>query len=114
MTTWHVPKEKWQPYLEAISQELTGKRTEIEVASLDLGHQIESDWVPIYGITYDDHDDSVSVELEGLTHVIRGPRDVFAERDEIGLQRMEIIDSEGRQQILSFREPLMLEGPQAR
>lgn len=112
MTIWHVPKEKWQSYLDAVSKELTGKQVEIEVDSLDLGHQVEAEWVPVYGITYDDKDDLITIEIEGLTHSISQPQDVFADRDETGLKRMEIIGADGRQQILNFKDPLLLEGPQ--
>jgi len=112
MTTWRVPKEKWQSYMDAVSRELTGKQVEIEVDSLDLGHQVEADWVPLYGITYDDKDDLVAIEIEGLTHTVNRPQDVFADRDETGLKRMEIVGADGRQQILNFRDPLMLEGPE--
>ena len=43
------------------------RRAEIEVASLDLGDQIEAEWLPLLGITYDDKDDVLEIALEELT-----------------------------------------------
>jgi hypothetical protein len=37
---------------------------EIEVASLDLGDQIQAEWLPLIGITYDPNDDVVEVALD--------------------------------------------------
>jgi hypothetical protein len=37
-----------------LSQGLVGAQAEIEVASLDLGDQIEAEWLPLLGITYED------------------------------------------------------------
>lgn len=46
-----------------------GKQAEIEVALLDIGDQIEAEWVPLLGITYDPKDDPVVVLLDGLDHL---------------------------------------------
>jgi len=52
-----VPKAEWRAFFDRMSKALTGKRAEIEVASLDLGDQITAEWLPLIGITYDLHDD---------------------------------------------------------
>jgi Family of unknown function (DUF5335) len=43
--------------LRSVSRALLGKRAKIGVASLVLGDQIEAEWVPVLGITYDQKDD---------------------------------------------------------
>ena len=53
------------------------KAAEIEVASLSLGDQVEAEWLPLHGITYDPNDDLVEVALEGLDHMIRKPREIY-------------------------------------
>jgi len=50
---------------------------EIEVASLDLGDQVQAKWLPLIGITYDPKDDVVEVALEGLDHMIHRPREMY-------------------------------------
>jgi hypothetical protein len=48
-----LEKQEWHRYFDRISRGLLGKRAEIEAASLELGDQIEAEWVPLLGITYD-------------------------------------------------------------
>lgn len=89
---------------------LEGKQAEIEVASLSLGDQVEAEWLPLHGITYDPNDDLVEVALERLDHMIRKPREIY--QDWIrGLTTIEIVDADGTKQVVKLREPLMLASP---
>jgi hypothetical protein len=45
------------------------------VASLDLGHQTQADWLPLLGISYDPRDDVVDIALDGLDHMIHKLRE---------------------------------------
>jgi Family of unknown function (DUF5335) len=74
---WRVPlinrkldKAEWQPFLDFLSKQLEGMHTEIEVASLALGDQIEAEWLPLVGIVYDPKDDTCRRTLEGAEHVV--------------------------------------------
>jgi hypothetical protein len=42
-----------RPFLDTVSKLLEAKEVEIEVASLDLGDQVQAKWLPLIGITYD-------------------------------------------------------------
>jgi hypothetical protein len=53
MATVKLDKGAWHAYFDRISKLAVGKQAEIEVASLNLGDQIEAEWVPLLGITYD-------------------------------------------------------------
>ena len=76
MAVQKIDKGDWRAFFDWLSQSLLGARAEIEVASLDLGDQIEAEWLPLLGITYDDKDDLLEVALDGLDHLIYGPREV--------------------------------------
>jgi len=90
---------------------LEGKQAEIEVASLRLGDQIEAEWLPLIGITYDPNDDIVEVALEGLDHLITRPREVYVEDGSNGVSALEVVDADDVKQIIRLRDPLMLPGP---
>src|SRR5687768_2566768 len=77
MAATQIDRTGWGPFLDAVTKSLIGKQAEIEVASLDLGDQIEAEWVPLIGITYDKKDDLIEVALEDLDHLIRSPRELF-------------------------------------
>jgi Family of unknown function (DUF5335) len=82
-----------------------------EVASLSLGDQVEAEWLPLHGITYDPNDDLVEVALERLDHMIRKPREIYLEDWIRGLTTIEIVDADGTKQVVKLREPLMLASP---
>jgi hypothetical protein len=108
MATVKLDKGAWHAYFDRISKLVAGKQAEIEVASLKLGDQIEAEWVPLLGITYDPKNDLVEVLLEGLDHLIRNPRDIFVDQGPAGLTSMEVIDTDDVRQIIRLRDPLML------
>jgi len=63
-------------YLDRMSKGLTGKRAELDVDSLRLGHQSESERIPIPGTSYDPKDAVAASALDGLDHVVHRARAV--------------------------------------
>jgi hypothetical protein len=108
-----LEKSQWSVYFDLVSKALGGKRAEIEVASLELGDQIEAHWVPFVGISYDAQDDVISLVLEGHDHLINKPREIYIEGEGLELSSLEVIDTDGVRQIVILRDPLMLPAPSA-
>ena len=106
-----LEKSEWHGYFDRVSRALLGKRAEIEVASLELGDQIEAEWVPLLGITYDQKDDVLEIALLGLDHLIPKPRQIFVDEGLTGSTSLEVIDHAGVRHIVQLREPLMLPAP---
>jgi len=79
MAAQKIDKSKWQAFFDRLSRGLVGMRAEIEVASLALGDQIEAEWLPLMGITYDSKNDVLEIALEGLDHLIKHPKEVWAD-----------------------------------
>lgn len=111
MATVNVDKPVWKSYFDSISKLLQGKPVEIDVASLDIGVQPAAAWVPLFGITYDPQDDLIAIMGEGLDHMVRRPREVYADSQGLDLHSMEIVDGDGVRRIIRFREPLLLPAP---
>src|ERR1700746_3915824 len=111
MAVQTVDKRGWRGFFDWLSQSLLGARAEIEVASLDLGDQIEAEWLPLFGITYDNKYDVLEVALDGLDHLIYGPREVWADPSVGEMMSFEVIDDRGVSQIIKLRHPLMLPSP---
>ena len=106
-----LEKSEWHGYFDRVSRALLGKRAEIEVASLELGDQIEAEWVPVIGITYDQKDDVLEIVLLGLDHLIPKPRQIFVDEGLTGPSSLEVVDHAGVRHIVQLREPLMLPAP---
>jgi hypothetical protein len=111
MAITKLEKTAWRPYFDNMSKVLEGKRAEVELAALELGDQIEAEWLPLVGISYDPKDDLIDIALEGIDHMIRRPREVYVDQDAILLTSMEVIDADDVHQIVKLRDPLMLPPP---
>jgi Family of unknown function (DUF5335) len=109
-----VPKSEWRPFFDRLSKALLGKWAEIEVASLDLGDQIVTEWVPMLGITYDARDDALDVVLDRANHVIPHPREILVEEGPTGLTSVSVVDQDGTNQVVRLKQPLMLPPPGGR
>ena len=108
-----VKKSEWAAFGKRVTKGLIGKRAEIEVDALDLGAQIQAEWVTVLGVDYDPKDDLFEVALVGLDHLIRKPQEVFAEESASGLSLLAIVDGDGTRHLVRFKEPLMLPPPSA-
>lgn len=107
-----IDRARWAPFLDSITNSLIGKQAEIEVVSLDLGDQIEAEWTPLIGLTYDHKDDLIEIALEDLDHLIRSPRELFIDyaAGEV-VAAIEIVDGDGNRQIVKFKDGLALPAP---
>ena len=103
-----LEKTEWRASFDAISKALTGKRAEIEVNALSIGSQVEADWLPLLGITYDGKGDLVEIIVEGLDRLVHRPREIYVERDGVSISSLEIIDADDSRLIVKFRDPLLL------
>jgi hypothetical protein len=109
MATVKLDKAAWQKYFDQMSKsQLVGKEVEIEVASLDFGDQVEQEWIPLLGISYDPKGDLVQVLVEGLDHLIHKPREIWVEHGPAGLTSIAVTDDDEVKQIIRLREPLMI------
>lgn len=113
MTVRTLEKTEWHSYFDRMAKGLVGKRAEIEVASLELGDQIEAEWVALVGITYDPKSDVLEIALDGLDHLVPKPRQVYVDEGLAGLDSFEVIDHAGVRHIVRLRESLMLPAPSA-
>ncbi len=111
MATRKLEKAQWKDYFDAVSREIPGKQVELEVASLRLGDQIEAEWVPLTGLTYDPKDDLFEVVTEALDHLIQRPQEIYVQYDSDGLHSVEVIDADGNRHIVQLKSPLALPEP---
>ena len=112
MSVHQVEKNNWKAFFDTLTRTLVGRRAEVEVASLDLGDQIEAEWLPLIGMAYDPKDDLIEVALEGLDHLIRAPREVYVDFNVGGLIGLAVIDSDHVRQIIKLKEPVALPVPE--
>lgn len=111
MAILKIDKPKWHDYFDRVSKILVGKNTELEVDALEIGSQIQAEWVPLMGIVYDTRSQILAVMVEGLDHMIRDPQSVFVDVSGGALSSIEVIDADQFRHIIKLRDPLMLPPP---
>jgi Family of unknown function (DUF5335) len=108
MTTRKLDKGEWKAFFDRVTKHLEDAEAEIEVMSLALGDQIEAEWLPLYGITYEPRADMLEIALENLDHMIAKPREIYADEQGGALVNIEVVDDGGVRQIVRLREKLAL------
>lgn len=106
-----IEKAVWRDYFDRVSKASEGKNVELEVEALEIGSQIELEWVPLMGLLYDPKNDVLAVMVEGLDHMIRRPQTVFVDMTGSALTSVEVIDADQVRHIIRLRDPLMLPAP---
>ena len=107
MVTSTIEKQDWGRFFDLVSKSIEGQQIEIEVAGLEIGDQIEADWVPFDGISYDAKTDYIFVHTPLLDHAILHPSTVFMAAENHTVHAINITDDQTIQ-ILQFRPPLEL------
>ena len=110
MAVQKLERNQWHPFFEHVSKVLVGKRAEIEVAALDLGDQVEAEWLPTLGIAYDPKNDVLEIALDRVDHLIQKPQEIYIDNGEGVLANLH---GAGVNQIVQLRDPLMLPSPNA-
>jgi hypothetical protein len=105
MATRRLQEDEWREYFDRFSELLGATEIELEVAGFDVGDQIEIKRAVLNGITYDPHDDAVTVFTDGFEHNIAHPREIHVDEDTRGVRSIEVLDYEGRRQIAKLKHP---------
>jgi hypothetical protein len=108
MTARSIQKADWGSFCAAVSEALEGSDAEIEVASIDLGQQVEKQWAPLIGISYDPEDDIIDIALEEVDHIVNEPKELLAEIDDVRVSALQITDGEGTRHLVRLKDGLML------
>ena len=108
MSVRQLERDRWEEYFDRVSRLLRGMRVEVEVQGLDLGDQVEAEWLPLHGLVYDPRDDRIEVAMENVDHLIPHPEAVYVDEHGAELHSLEIVDRGGHRQIVRLRAPLAL------
>lgn len=106
-----INRSEYKNYFDYISKFIKDQQIELEVMGLDIGNQIESDWIPLEGITFHEKEDSLVIYTALLDHTIKSPIEIIVAEQGTAVKVLFIKDKEGHSHILQFRPPVMLEGP---
>jgi hypothetical protein len=111
MTVAKLDKADWQGFFDRASRVLLGKHTKIEILDPTLGNQVEVRWLPLLGMTYDANSDTIEITFDGLDHIVSHPILLYVDHAPGLVVSLQIIGSNGVQQIIVLRDAPMLPAP---
>ncbi len=113
MATRKIERENLKNYLDHFSTIMPSELVEIEIAGLDLGDQIEAEWAPLTGISYDPKDNVVVVDIDNgkLEHLVRDPVEFVVDEDDNGIHSFTIRSGDGHLHVVRLKEPKPLPEP---
>jgi hypothetical protein len=113
MFTRELAKAELEPYFSRVSKKLGTQNVEIEVASLDIGDQIEAEWTGLTSLSYDAKTETLDVVGPTLDHRIRAPKTVYVQEGDDGLHAVDVERGDGVKEIVRLSRPLALPAPSA-
>jgi Family of unknown function (DUF5335) len=113
MAIQRLEPREWVGFCTYTSRTLVGKQVEIEVASLQIGFQLQARRLPLVRMSYDPEKDVLELLVGELDHLIWAPRELYVDETPLGDVRMQIIDADGVRQLVTFSDPVMLPPPWA-
>jgi hypothetical protein len=103
-----LDKTQLRELFDRVSKQLESQTVEVDAASLQLGDQIEADWVRLLGLNYDPHHDVMEIMLDGIDITVPKPREINFDGTGSHWTALHIVDAEGAQHVLELKQPLRL------
>lgn len=97
-----LDKAQYQSYFQLMTKALNQEQVELEVMGLDIGDQMESDWIQLDGISYDPEKDTLNIDTKPLAHTIQSPSEIIVAAEGAFVSAIQVKDSENHSHILKF------------
>ena len=111
MATKELPKEQWEAYFDKLSKNLPAVEAQLEVVDKEAGDQIEVEYAPLLGMSYDPKDDVFEIQFgEKHDHLIYHPKEIYINEEDGSITHIEIVNKEGTKYILRMKPALPLPG----
>ena len=111
MAVQPLARDIWHPYLEDLTRIVRGSQAGVEIASADFGDQRLAEKVPLLGLSYDQRNDVIEVELENIGHRVLRPTSLSIDQLPHGITAIEIVGGDGVRTLLRLKAPLLLPEP---
>lgn len=108
MATRKLEPHEWKSYMDRISRHLPASTVDIHLEGLDIGDQVQSEHLPLNGLTYDPADRALQIDAARVQHRISNPTEIYVDEQEGALRSIEVKDGRGHVQIIKLTRALTL------
>jgi hypothetical protein len=107
--TRELEVSEWKGYFDTISQFVSDMEIEVAVIGPELGDQVEAEWQPFAGISYDPRSQRLDImmELDGGAgdHAVIKPKAIYLVDEMDSMPALiEVIDADDNHFLLKFRD----------
>lgn len=103
-----LERDQWKEFFDHVAG---GRYATIELASPQLGLQVQASAVLMEGITYEPRSDVLAILCQGLEHVVHKPEEVYVDTVLGELSSLAVRNEEGEVQIITLRRLRALPPP---
>lgn len=103
-----VDRSNWKSFFDFVSKQTRSLDMEIWIASLEIGDQMEADWVRSEGFSYEPRTDNLCLHTAAMDHNIQSPKTIVIGGYGPVIRSISITDAADRLQLIRFREPLQI------
>lgn len=103
-----LTRKQLQNFFDQMAPVLEGTQAELEIVGIDIGDQIAHGWAGLDAVTYDTHDDVISIAIDGIEHLIEHPSFVLLQWAGDSIKSLTVVDPEEHKHILRLRRPIAL------
>jgi len=109
MATKALPKEEWEMYFDKLSKNLPAVEVQLEVVDKEVGDQVEVEYSPLTGLSYDPKDDVFEIQFKEIhDHLIYHPKEIYVEEENGKITTIEVVDKEETRYILRVKPAIPL------
>jgi hypothetical protein len=98
-----LERTEWTGFFDRLSKRREGRYAAIEVASRDIGCQIQATAMLVQGIVYDRKSNLLELVGDRIDHVILEPQELYVDGVLDELSSIAVRDADGALQILTLR-----------
>jgi hypothetical protein len=103
-----LARPQWQSFFERLSPLLRANVVQVESSGIGVADRVPTDWVRLADLSYNAQNDVLEICVHGADRAIHRPAQIHLRQDAAWLQSIEIVDGEGKRDVIIFKEPLRL------
>jgi hypothetical protein len=103
MTTKRLEREQWQRYFDGVAKRIPSMRVGVSILGEEIGVQPEVQGSALIGISWDHHDQVLTVDTANWSHRLEHPAQIYVQEEGGTLASIEVIDQDGTKQIVELQ-----------
>lgn len=109
MSDIKIDRADWKAICDRLSTHIdTASKGKIEVAASGMSDQVEADWAPLLGVTYDERENTFEFAMDGVDHFIDSPKDLIVQGSMSHVKALVVTTNDMEGHRMKFKEPIDL------